>query len=182
MQSVSEDSLRRQGVPASALKERVSYLTLGLLATGAGCVLSDPQLDYDCLDVTISGSGPHRRRRPRFDVQIKASSIGGAVRALSGGDFAISLPRDQYEDLRAPAYLPIKLVAHIFPRGTEIPQVVTHSDRMVLDGIMLRSDPREWLPLRSGQESGTVRLRREDVFDIEYIRSEIKSLGDGGGR
>ncbi|MET8507126.1 hypothetical protein ABZV60_21065 [Streptomyces sp. NPDC004787] len=179
---MSEEGLRRRGVPASALKERVSYLTLGLLATGAGCVLSDPQLDYDCLDVTITGSGPHQRRRPRFDVQIKASSVGGAVRALAGGNFAISLPRDQYEDLRAPAFLPIKFVAHIFPPGTEIPQVITQDDRMVLDGIMLRSDPREWHPLPSGQESGTVHLRREDVFDIEYIKSEIKILGDGGGR
>ncbi|MFD9217376.1 hypothetical protein ACFVY9_30610 [Streptomyces sp. NPDC059544] len=132
--------------------------------------------------MTITGSGPHQRRRPRFDVQIKASSVGGAVRALSGGDFAISLPRAQYEDLRAPAFLPMKFVAHIFPRGTEVPQVVTQGDRMVLDGIMLRSDPREWRPLSSGQESGTVHLRRVDVFDIEYIRSEIKILGDGGGR
>ncbi|MFF9557050.1 hypothetical protein ACF1DY_14690 [Streptomyces albus] len=179
---MSEEGLRRLGLPDSALKERVSYLTLGLLATGAGCFLSDPQLDYDCLDVTITGSGPYPRRRPRFDVQIKASSIGGAVRALASGDFAISLPRDQYENLRAPAFLPIMFVAHIFPRGTDIPQIVAEGDRMVLDGIMLRSDPRDWRPLPSRQESGTVHLRREDVFDSEYIESEIKVLGDGGGR
>ncbi|MEU0953966.1 hypothetical protein ABZ353_16725 [Streptomyces niveus] len=179
---MSEEGLRRLGLPGSALKERVSYLTLGLLATGAGCFLSDPQLDYECLDVTIIGSGPHQRRRPRFDVQIKASSVGGAVRALAGGDFAISLPRAQYEHLRAPAFLPIKFVAHIFPRGTDIPQVITEGDRMVLDGIMLRSDPHDWRPLPSGQESGTVHLRREDVFDSEYIQSEIKILGDGGGQ
>ncbi|MGV9791257.1 hypothetical protein [Streptomyces sp. NPDC003435] len=179
---MSEEDLRRRGLPVSALKERVSYLTLGLVATSAGCFLSDPQLDYDCLDVTINGSGPYQRRRPRFDVQIKASSVGGAVRALAEGDFSISLPRDQYENLRAPAFLPIKFVAHIFPQGTEIPQVVTQGDRMMLDGIMLRSDPRQWRPLPSEQESGTVRLRREDVFDIEYIKSEIKILGDGGGR
>ncbi|MCQ8190618.1 hypothetical protein [Streptomyces rugosispiralis] len=178
---MSEEDLRRRGLPASALKERVSYMTLGLLAAGAGCFLSDPQLDYDCLDVTVIGSGPHQRRRPRFDVQIKASSVGGAARARAGGDFSISLPRDQYENLRAPAFLPIKFVAHIFPRGTEIPRVVTQGDRMMLDGIMLRSDPREWRPLPSGQESGAVHLRREDVFDIEYIKSEIKILGDGGG-
>ncbi|MFF2201149.1 hypothetical protein [Streptomyces sp. NPDC058145] len=179
---MSEEGLRRLGAPGSALKERVSYLTLGLLATGAGCFLSDPQLDYDCLDVTIIGSGPHRRRRPRFDVQIKASSVGGTVRALAGGDFAISLPRHQYENLRAPAFLPIKFVAHIFPRGTEIPQFVTEGDRMTLDGIMLMSDPREWRPLPDGQESGTVHLRRDRLFDSEYIKSEIKVLGDGGGR
>lgn len=179
---MSEEDLRRWGVPVSALKERVSYMTLGLFATGAGCYLSDPQLDYDCLDVTINGSGEHRRRRPRFDVQIKASTVGGAVRLHTDGDYAISLPRDQYEKLRAPAFLPIKFVTHIFPRGTEVPQLVTEAERMILDGIMLRADPREWDPLPSGQESGTVHLRREDVFDSEYIKSEIKYLGDGGGR
>ncbi|MFJ6931721.1 hypothetical protein ACIQUP_31035 [Streptomyces nigra] len=179
---MSEEDLRRLGVPGTALKERVSYLTVGLLATGASCYLSDPQLDYDCLDVTIMGSGPHKRRRPRFDVQIKASSVGGAVRALVDGDFSISLPRDQYDELRAPSFDPIEFVVHIFPRGTVIPQVITQGERMVLDGIMLRSDPSTWPALPPSQDSGTVRLRRTDVFDIEYIKNKIKTLGDGGGR
>ncbi|MFE4801190.1 DUF4365 domain-containing protein [Streptomyces sp. NPDC056708] len=105
---------------ADAHKERASYHALGLPANGAGCYLSDPQADYDCLDATVVASGPRRVRRCRFDVQLKASSSRHTVRELRNGDFTISLPADQYNELRAPGPVPMRLVVLILPPDAEI--------------------------------------------------------------
>lgn len=179
---VSEEAFRRAGMTADAHKERASYHALALLANGAGCYLSDPQVDYDCLDVTVVASGPRQVRRCRFDVQLKASSSRYTVRELRNGDFAISLPADQYNELRTPGPVPMRLVVLVLPPDVQVPQFETESASMRLDGIMLWSDPDTWFPLAPNQRSGTVLLPLEDAFTTAYISSLMKTLSDGGGR
>ncbi|GAA0455481.1 DUF4365 domain-containing protein [Streptomyces stramineus] len=179
---MSEEVFRRGGIPADAHKERASYHALALLANSAGCYLSSPELDYDCLDVTVIASGPRRVRRCRFDVQLKASSSRHTVRQYVNGDFSIRLPADQYEELRAVGVVPMRLVVLILPPGTDIPQFKTEPKSLRLDGIMLWSDPDGWPALAAGQRYGTVRLPRENEFTTEYIRSLMKILSDGGGQ
>jgi hypothetical protein len=179
---VDEAEYRRAGIPASAHKERASYFTLGLLANGAGCQLQDPHLDYECIDVTILASGSFPVRAPRFDVQLKSTSSGHTARLLTNGDYSVKLPAEQYNTLRQPGFVPMRLVVLILAVGVDIPQVRSVEDRLVLDGIMLWSDPAGWDPLAAGKRSGTVVLRRENEFTTEYIKELVKILGNGGGR
>lgn len=181
-QRVDEAEFRRAGIPPSAHKERASYFALGLLATSASCQLQDPQLDYDCLDVTVLGSGPFPLRGPRFDVQLKSTSSGHTARLLNNGDYSMSLPAAQYQELRRPGYVPMRLVVLILPAGVEVPQVRSANGSVVLDGIMLWSDPATWEALAPGRQSGTVILERENEFTAEYIRELIKCVGNGGDR
>ncbi|MFD5818367.1 DUF4365 domain-containing protein [Streptomyces sp. NPDC127038] len=173
------DEAERAGIPASAHKERASYFALGLLANSAFCHLQDPHLDYDCLDVTVLGSGPFKVRGPRFDVQLKSTS---SARKLGTGDYAITLPAAQYQHLRRPGYAPMRLVVLILPTGVEVPQTRSVNGHLILDGVMLWSDPATWEPLPPGQKSGTVALERKNEFTAEYIREMIKHEGNGGGR
>ncbi|MEV7872472.1 DUF4365 domain-containing protein [Streptomyces sp. NPDC088124] len=177
---MDEAEFRRAGIPATAYKERASYFALGLLASSASCQLQDPQLDYDCLDVTVLGSGPSTVRGPRFDVQLKSTGSKRATRPLKNGDYSITLPSDQYQHLRLPGYVPMRLVVLILPTGVDVPQVTSENGRLVLDGIMLWSDPATWDELAPGRRSGTVVLKRENEFTAEYIRDLIKHLGNGG--
>ncbi|MBZ6135446.1 DUF4365 domain-containing protein [Streptomyces olivaceus] len=177
-----EAEFRRAGIPASAHKERASYFVLGLLANSAACQLQDPQLDYECLDVTVLGSGASRRRGPRFDVQLKCTSSGHRAKLLKNGDYAVQLPADQYETLRRPGLVPMRLVVMILPLGVEIPQVREADKCWVLDGMMLWSDPEQWPPLAQGHKSATVVLPRENEFTVEYVRELIKRTGNGGVR
>lgn len=179
---VDEAGFRRAGIPASAHKERASYHVLGLVANSAGCQLQDPQLDYDCLDTTVLGSGPHSRRGPRFDVQLKCTSSVHTARPLANGDYSMNLPADQYLKLRAPGYVPVRLVAMILPEGVEVPQVRNDGTFWALDGFMLWSDPEDWPALEPGRKFGRVILPRENEFTPEYVRDLIKRLGNGGGR
>ncbi|TJZ99710.1 DUF4365 domain-containing protein [Actinacidiphila oryziradicis] len=173
---------RHAGIPPEAHKERASYYTLGLIANAAGCYLSDPHLDFDCIDTTVVASGA-RFRRWRFDVQLKCSSSDNTVRRLVSGDYSMSLPAGQYDLLRLPGSpVPMRFVVLILPTGVQIPPFDPEGDSMRLDGIMLWSDPGEWPALPPGQESGRVILRREDEFTAEYIRNEMKMLSDGGAR
>ncbi|MCU8591786.1 DUF4365 domain-containing protein [Streptomyces sp. A13(2022)] len=179
---MDEAELRRAGIPASAHKERASYFALALLTNSASCQLQDPHLDYDCLDVTVLGSGPFPLRGPRFDVQLKSTSSEHTARLLKNGDYSITLPAAQYQELRRPGYVPARLVMLILPTGVDVPQVRSEDGRLVLDGIMLWSDPVTWEALPPGQQSGTVVLKRENEFTAEYIRDLIKIVGNGGGR
>ncbi|MFI8326394.1 DUF4365 domain-containing protein [Streptomyces sp. NPDC085529] len=179
---MDEAEFRGVGIPSSAHKERASYYVLGLLANSAGCQLQDPCLDYDCVDTTVMGSGSHRRRSPRFDVQLKCTSSVHTARPRAGGGYTVKLPADQYTKLRAPGYVPVRLVVMILPEGVEIPQVRSDGDAWSLDGFMLWSDPAQWLPLQPGRKFGTVTLARENEFTPTYISDLIKYLGDGGAR
>ncbi|MFJ9151790.1 DUF4365 domain-containing protein [Streptomyces sp. NPDC102270] len=177
---MSEETFRRQGAPSSARKEVASLAVIELLANGAGCHVSDPRLDYNCVDTTLVSDEPHRYALPRFDIQAKASSSKSKVRRLKNGDYSFQLEADDYAVLRQPRITPVKFVLMILPRGVDVPRLKSRGGRWSMDGIMLWSDPRDWAPLRPGQKSGTVRLRVEDEFSEEYIRSELKKLGDGG--
>ncbi|MEU1004415.1 DUF4365 domain-containing protein [Streptomyces tibetensis] len=179
---MEEAEFRRAGIPASAHKERASYFALGLLANSAACQLQDAHLDYDCIDATVLASGSFPYRAPRFDVQLKATSSAHRARLQSSGDYALMLPAAQYEKLRQPGYVPMRLVVLILEAGVEIPQVRSQEGRLILDGIMLWSDPSGWEPLEPGRKYGRVLLRREDEFTTEYIRDLMKFLGNGGGR
>ncbi|MGW0084458.1 DUF4365 domain-containing protein, partial [Streptomyces sp. NPDC003393] len=177
--TVSSGKRKGPPTPSADPQERSR---LALIANAAGCCLSDPHLDYDCIDTTVMASGA-RYKRWRFDVQLKCSSSDKTIRLLANGDYSMSLPADQYDTLRAPgAPVPMRLVVLVLPTGVQVPQFYADGDGLRLDGIMLWSDPDEWPALAPGQGSGRVILHRENEFTAEYIRDLMKMLSDGGGR
>ncbi|MFF2813446.1 DUF4365 domain-containing protein [Streptomyces sp. NPDC058000] len=156
---MGEETYRRRGAPSSARKEVASLAVIELLANGAGCYLSDPRLDYNCVDTTVVSSEPHRYALPRFDLQAKASSSELKVRRLKDGDYSFQLEADDYNELRRLRIIPVKFVLMILPAGVDVPRLKSQGEGWSMDGIMLWSDPRDWPSLRLGQKSGTVRLR-----------------------
>ncbi|MFD9303761.1 DUF4365 domain-containing protein [Streptomyces sp. NPDC060048] len=177
---MGEEPIRHTGAPASARKEVASKAVLELIVNDAGCHLSDPRLDYNCVDTTVVSDEPHRYALPRFDVQLKASSSEHRVRRLADGDFSMQLDARSHWELRRDRMTPVKFILLLLPTGVEVPRLIRVGDRYTLDGIMLLSDPRTWDPLEPDQKSGTVRFRLEDEFTEEYVRSEMKRIGDGG--
>ncbi|MFE7092957.1 DUF4365 domain-containing protein [Streptomyces erythrochromogenes] len=177
---MGEETIRRTGAPSSSQKEVASRAVLELIVNAAGCFLSDPRIDYNCVDATVVSAEPHPYALPRFDVQLKASSSKLLVRQRANGDFSMQLDARSHGELRRPRLTPVKLVLLLLPTGVEVPRLICAGDKLILDGIMLQSDPRSWDPLAPGQKSGTVHFKREDEFTEEYVRSEMKRLGDGG--
>ncbi|MEU9420422.1 DUF4365 domain-containing protein [Streptomyces sp. NPDC048272] len=177
---MGEESSRHTGAPSSSQKEIASKAVLELIVNAAGCHLSDPRIDYNCVDTTVVSTEPHRYALPRFDVQLKASSSELRVRRRSDGGYSMQLDARSHWELRRPRITPIKLVLLRLPAGVEVPRLISVGNKLILDGIMLHSDPRTWDPLEADQKSGTVRFKSEDEFTEEYVRSEMKRIGDGG--
>ncbi|QMU68290.1 DUF4365 domain-containing protein [Streptacidiphilus sp. P02-A3a] len=173
------------GLPLSAVKERVSMARLELVASAAGCSLSDPRVDYDGWDVTVVSHAEFLRYSgPRFDIQLKATSSESVARPLKNGDFSFTLDASTYRKLSDPKrYERALLVVLILPSRTGPAEwAVRHGQELRSPGIMLWADPRDWdAELPPGRESVTVRLSRDDHFDPEFIRALMKEIGDGGG-
>ncbi|MFJ9841681.1 DUF4365 domain-containing protein [Kitasatospora sp. NPDC101155] len=173
------------GLPLSAAKERVSVARLELVASAAGCSLSDPRVDYDGWDVTVVSHAEFQQFfGPRFDVQLKSTSSESVARPLKNGDFAFTLDAPTYRKLSNPKrYDRALLVVLILPSGTGPAEwAVRDGHELRSPGIMLWADPRDWdTELPTGQESVTVRLSRDNHFDPEFIQTLMKEIGDGGG-
>ncbi|MFE7301820.1 hypothetical protein [Streptomyces sp. NPDC057579] len=120
---MGEETYRRRGAPSSARKEVASLAVIELLANGAGCYLSDPRLDYNCVDTTVVSSEPHRYALPRSDLQAKASSSELKVRRLKDGDYSFQLEADDYNELRRLRIIPVKFVLMILPAGVDVPSI-----------------------------------------------------------
>ena len=78
-------------------KEQFSLAYLHAVATVAGFALSDPRVDEDSIDITVSASGRGQApRRPKLDVQLKCTSS----HMLYEDGIHFRLERKNYDELR----------------------------------------------------------------------------------
>ena len=145
-------------------KERFSLLYVKALATRAGFVTSVPELDRDSVDLRIQAGGP---RRPALDLQLKATTDLGEPQA---GLLPFRLTIKNYSDLRIETQTPRLLVVLELPKDESRWMTVTTEE------LILRRRA-YWLSLQRGyeevvgQQTATVRIPEDNVFDVETLRT-----------
>ena len=153
-------------------KEGLSLVYVKALATRAGFVTSTPKPDRDSVDLRIQAGGP---RRPALDLQLKATADLGKPQA---GFLPLRLPIKNYDDLRADTQTPRLLVVLELPKDESRWMTVTTEE------LILRRRA-YWLSLQQGhdeiveQQTVTVRIPEDNVFDVEALRALIKRSRKG---
>jgi hypothetical protein len=77
------------------VKERLSFAYLTAVAARAGCQITEPRVDRNAIDATISAI---RGTNVKLDVQLKATSAP----KFNGGDLVFDLDVPTYDKLREP--------------------------------------------------------------------------------
>jgi len=141
-------------------QEALSRAYVHAIAAGAGYSLSEPNVDRDSVDITISAGG---EMRPRLDLQLKATVN------LRRGDSAFSYPLKikNYDDLRAPTQTPRILVVLDMPDDQADWMHVSPQE------LILRKAA-YWVSLRrmretENKESVTVEIPLSHVFDVSGL-------------
>lgn len=153
-------------------KEGLSLVYVKALATRAGFVTSVPEPDRDSVDLRIQAGGP---RRPALDLQLKATADLGAPR---DGFRPFRLTIKNYSDLRVKTQTPRLLVVLELPADESRWMTVT-SEELVLRRRAY------WLSLQQGyeevvgQETTTVRIPEDNVFDLEALRTLMERSRSG---
>jgi hypothetical protein len=99
----------------NSIKQEISYIYIHTLATRFGYSLEGIRIDMDSVDVTICGKGRIEGSKgillsPKIDVQLKATK-----QECSDDSIALSLPKKNYDDLRANTMVPKILVVLFLP-------------------------------------------------------------------
>ncbi len=154
-------------------KEGLSLVYVKALAIRAGYTISTPQQDRDSVDLRIQAGGPCR---PALDLQLKATATLGGSQA---GVLPFRLSVKNYNDLCVLTQTPRLLVVLELPKDESRWMTVTTED------LVLRRRA-YWLSLQQGhdevvgQQTVTVRIPEQNVFDIETLRAlmERSRMGD----
>lgn len=106
------------GAPETAIKERLGHAVVDMIATRAGCYVTQPPTDYKSTDVNIA---PMAAGTPaQIDAQIK-----GVTTLVSKGDFLeYKLKKRNYDHLRAQNLM--------IPRVLLVADVAKEADRWVI--------------------------------------------------
>ena len=153
-------------------KEGLSLVYVKALATRAGFVTSTPKPDRDSVDLRIQAGGP---RRPALDLQLKATDALGEAQA---GFLPFRLTIKNYDDLRVETQTPRLLVVLELPKDESRWMTVT-TEELILQRRAY------WLSLQQGhdeiveQQTVTVRIPEDNVFDVEALRALIKRSRKG---
>ena len=153
-------------------KEGLSLVYAKAVATRAGFLTSVPEPDRDSVDLRIQAGGP---RRPALDLQLKATVDFGEPQA---GGLPFRLPIKNYNDLRVLTQTPRLLVALELPKDESRWMTVTAEE------LVLRRRA-YWLNLQHGhdevvgQQTVTVHIPEQNVFDVEALRSLMERSRNG---
>ena len=144
-------------------KEALSRVYVQAVAAVAGYATAELDFDRDGVDLQIHAGGA---MRPALDLQLKATVN---LHLATDGDLRFTVPRRNYDLLRIETQTPRLLVVLDLP--DEPSQWMTITD----DELVLRRRA-FWLNLRGheateNQSSVTVRIPRQNVFDVESLRA-----------
>lgn len=159
---------------ATAQKEQFSLAYVHAVASVAGFSLFSFNVDDDSIDIGIGATGyVGAVRSPRIELQLKCTEL------VEGDDVSIKhkLKRKNYDDLRpTDLHVPRFLVVTRVPDDTS--QWLTHTE----EELVLRRCA-YWVSLRGepdrDQQSITVTLPRNNVFDVAGLTRLVESVGKG---
>ena len=152
-------------------EEALSRVYARAVAAAAGYLTAEPDFDRDGVDLRIHAGGA---MRPALDLQLKATVN---LRVSAEGDPRFPLPRRNYDLLRLETQTPRLLVVLDLP--SEPSRWVTITD----DELILRHRA-YWLNLRGSeakenQSSVTVRIPRQNLFNVENLRALMDQARGG---
>ena len=159
-------------------KEQYSFAYIRAVAAAAGYGVNEASVDDDSIDLQIaSRSTIGTVKRPRLELQAKC--LGDDT--FNGDDFGYSLSLKNYDDLRDPdVQVPRILVVVRAPNDDE--SWLGGDD----DGLLVRHCA-YWFSLRglpdhvsdAEKPTKTVRLPREQRFDVAGLRAIMDRIGTG---
>ena len=153
-------------------KEGLSLAYVKALAARAGFSTAVPEPDRDSVDVRIMAGGP---RRPALDLQLKATAD---LAKAQNGFRRFRLRIKNYNDLRVEAQTPRLLVV------LELPQDEAQWMTVTTEELVLRRQA-YWLSLQRGfeevvgQQTATVRIPKDNVLDVEALRTLMERSRSG---
>lgn len=159
----------------TARKEQFSRAYVQAIAAAAGCSWSEPSVDDDSVDLTLSMSGAFSTfRSPKLDIQLKCHAD-----VLPTSDFSFPLKLKNYDDLRDDTVLvPRILVILIVP--------------MNLTDWLVHAEPEMtvrrcayWVSLRGASETSntttvSVPIIRSQLFCPSELEAIMTRIGNGG--
>jgi hypothetical protein len=154
----------------SARKWQFSNAFIFAIAAAAGCSVSQPTVDNDSIDWTISN---RLSRRPKLDVQLKCTASDDGA----GAFITHSLSPKNYADL-----ILTDLIAPRILIVVTVPSLIDEWVQVVPDQMVLRRCG-FWVSLRglpesANTESVTVRIPRVNLFTVESL-SEMMAKVNG---
>lgn len=159
----------------TAQKEQFSRAYVQAVAAVAGCSWSEPSVDDDSVDLTLSTSGAFSTfRSPKLDVQLKCHAD-----VQPTADFTFALKLKNYDDLRDDTVLvPRILVVVIVP--DDVPDWLVHAEPEM---IVRRCG--YWMSLRgmpatTNTTSVTVTISRSQWFCPTELEAMMQRIGNGG--
>lgn len=160
----------------SQQKEQFSKTYVRAVATVAGFVISEPEVDDDSVDIGIAASGARKtRRKPKVDLQLKCTDMN----VVSATSINYPLKLKNYEDLRPVELLvPRILVVVVVP--DQLADWMAHSEfelalRKCGYWVSLRG-----LPATTNTTSVTIEIPRSNLFDPTQLSGIMARIDSGG--
>lgn len=153
-------------------KEGLSLAYVKALAARAGFSTAVPEPDRDSVDVRIMAGGP---RRPALDLQLKATAD---LAEAQGGFRRFRLRIKNYNDLCVETQTPRLLVVLELPRDESQWMTLT-TEELVLRRRAYWASFQEGHEEVVGQETTTIHIPEENLFDIEALQTLMERSRSG---
>ena len=161
-------------LPSSRVKEQLSLGHLYIIAAKAGCVCEEVRVDVDSVDLTLVYNGKYhpsdRFRRPKIDVQIKATTNW----EWKQGRCAFELKKKNYEDLVERSLCPSILAVYLMPK--DISQWVQHCEDSLITKHCAIWHNLCGNPPVCNKTSRTVHLRQSNILSPDSITGLLRRV------
>lgn len=159
----------------NAQKEQFSRAYVQAVAAVAGCTWSEPSVDDDSVDLTLSTTGTFSTfRSPKLDVQLKCHADEQPT-----SNFSYPLKHKNYEDLRDDTVLvPRILILVIVP--DDIPDWLFHNEPEMIVRRCGYWTSLRGKPATTNSTSVTLTMNRTQWFCPTSLEAMMQRIGNGG--
>ncbi|MBE9258927.1 MULTISPECIES: DUF4365 domain-containing protein [Dolichospermum] len=159
-------------------QEQFGNAYIRVITAVSGYSIYKPEVDDDSIDLGIAAKGGMGTfRSPRLEIQLKAPFRRNIVGAES---ISYPLSRKNYDDLRyTNVYVPRILVIVVL--ADDINSWLHQcEEQLIMKHCAYWTSLRGEEELPTGQESKSVRLSRDKIFNVEALESLMQIISNGG--
>lgn len=159
-------------------QEQFGNAYIRAVAAVAGYTLYQQEVDDDSIDLGIAAKGAIGTiRSPRLELQIKAPFKRNVVGAKS---MSYSLEKKNYDDLRyTNFYVPRILVVVVLADDLNS-WLYQCEEQLVIKHCVYWTSLRGEKELPIGQETKSVRLSKDKIFNVEILKQMMDIISKGG--
>ncbi|MGW5439225.1 DUF4365 domain-containing protein [Nocardia asteroides] len=158
------------------MKEQLSVAYAAMVIAAAGCTVASFSADFNSVDMGVQSSAEYRvKAEPRFDIQLKCTSQDIVREKFVHW----KIDRRTHSKLTNPKrYNPSLIGVLVVP--ADIGAWLDHdADRLLTRSTMYYMRGIDMPELPDGQENLTLRISRENRFNIETVLEIMRTIGDG---